>query len=514
MDTAIYDSQTKSLLSMQRRILFLMIAISAGVMLGRIIAVDSVDVYQLERRRWEEMERRVDARRSELVAKGVSGPRLERELDRIRQSLANEARLRRPFLSANDRSRWCTVRALVEPDMRVPGAPYAIDRVIEERLWDTIDMVMHDGHLYSSKPPLFATLVAGEYWVLYHGLGWSLKDHPYQVAWAVLLTFNWLPLIILFGVLVRLTQRLTDNFWTQAFVLGSACFGTYLTTFAITLNNHLPGAVCAAVSLEIACQILKDGRREIWRFVVLGLVASLGVTFELPSLIAYLVIFVLILAKIPSKTLFCFVPASCVVAAAFFLTNWIAHGSLIVPYGHRSSEAGENWYDFEYERQGRVIQSYWRNPVGVDRGESSVWVYAFHVLIGHHGIFSLTPLWLLSLIGLLLGLRDRSSRDWQILWLSVMIISVVCIVFYLTRPETDRNYGGMTCCFRWVLWLTPYWLIALVPVINRLSSFTIGRWFALTVMAVSCASAATATWNPWTHPWLFQWLEAAGWIRY
>ena len=29
----------------------------------------------------------------------------------------------RPFLSANDRSRWCTVRALVEPDMQVPALP-------------------------------------------------------------------------------------------------------------------------------------------------------------------------------------------------------------------------------------------------------------------------------------------------------------------------------------------------------------------------------------------------------
>ena len=35
----------------------------------------------------------------------------------------------------------------------------AIDRVIQVPLWDTIDMVKHDGHLYSSKPPLFPTLL-------------------------------------------------------------------------------------------------------------------------------------------------------------------------------------------------------------------------------------------------------------------------------------------------------------------------------------------------------------------
>ena len=38
-------------------------------------------------------------------------------------SVDKPARARRPFLSANDRSRWCTVRALVEDDMRVAGVP-------------------------------------------------------------------------------------------------------------------------------------------------------------------------------------------------------------------------------------------------------------------------------------------------------------------------------------------------------------------------------------------------------
>lgn len=514
MNASFRDSQQGLSASLRRQLFFLIIAASAGIMLGRIIAVDSVDVYQLERRRWEEIDQKVDARRSELVARGVTGARLETELERIRRALESEARLRRPFLSANDRSRWCTVRALVEPEMRVPGAPYAIDRVIQERLWDTIDMVKHDGHLYSSKPPLFATLVAGEYWLLYHGLGWTLKDNPYQVAWVVLLTFNWLPLIFSFCVLVRLIQRLTENFWAQVFVLVSACFGTYLTTFVVTLNNHLPAAVCAVVGMELALQILQDGRRQAWRFIVLGFVAALGVTFELPSLIAWAILLVVLLAKVPSKTIAYFIPASGVIVAAFFVTNWVAHGSLVVPYGHRSNEGGENWYDFEYERQGRIIQSYWRNPSGVDRGESSVGVYAFHVLVGHHGIFSLTPLWILSVIGLGIGLRGRSFSKWRILWIIITVISVVCVAFYLTRPETDRNYGGMTCCFRWVLWLTPFWLVSMVPVINRLSDSRPGRWVALIALVVSCASAASATWNPWTHPWLYQWLESAGWIRY
>ena len=77
-----------------------------------------------------------------------------------------------PMLSANDRSRWCTIAALVNE------GTYAIDSLIERRhsetnrrYWYSIDMVRHraaDGreHAYSSKPPLLPTLLAGEYWLI------------------------------------------------------------------------------------------------------------------------------------------------------------------------------------------------------------------------------------------------------------------------------------------------------------------------------------------------------------
>src|SRR3972149_12236964 len=98
--------------------------------------------------------------------------------------------LPRPSPSPTARSRWRPVRALVEPDMRVAGAPYAIDKVIQEPNWDTIDMVKHDGHLYSSKPPLLATMIAGIYWPVYHLTGMSLATHPFVVGRIMLVIIN------------------------------------------------------------------------------------------------------------------------------------------------------------------------------------------------------------------------------------------------------------------------------------------------------------------------------------
>ena len=74
-----------------------------------------------------------------------------------------------PFQSANDRSRWCTIRSLGDL------GTYEIDSVIAEDgdgdQWNTIDKVVHLGqdgklHYYSSKPTLLPTLLAIEYRVV------------------------------------------------------------------------------------------------------------------------------------------------------------------------------------------------------------------------------------------------------------------------------------------------------------------------------------------------------------
>ncbi len=123
----------------------------------------------------------------------------------MRRGLREDLKLQRPFLSANDRSRWLTIRSLVE------RGTYEIDGLIGEPTWDTIDMVQHRGrdgelHLYSSKPPLLATLMAGEYWLINRFSGATLRDNPYEIGRIMLITFNILPLVLMY-VLDRSTCR-------------------------------------------------------------------------------------------------------------------------------------------------------------------------------------------------------------------------------------------------------------------------------------------------------------------
>src|SRR5262249_5831649 len=158
-----------------------------------------------------------------------------------------------------------------------------------------------------------------------------------------------------------------------------------------------------------------------------------------------------LLIKAPRRTLLAYSPAALLVVAAFFGTNWLAHGSLIPPYAHRdysgffggdSSDrfedviplhSGEtvtlrghksNWYDYEFTRtDGKLVSSYWRpeNRQGIDIGEPSLGKYAANLLVGHHGIFSLTPIWLLAIPGVLMlwWNDDYAMRDLAILILLI-----------------------------------------------------------------------------------------------
>src|SRR5204863_356439 len=129
---------------------------------------------------------------------------------------------------SNDRSRWATIRALVDGDPKTGEPPgYVIGRrdrkvflstiatplaanseldaaalavagytlrvksdrgIIFEDGYQSVDKVLHPQTLefYSSKPPLLSTLVAGLYWLLQWLTGWTLARDPFEVVRAIL----------------------------------------------------------------------------------------------------------------------------------------------------------------------------------------------------------------------------------------------------------------------------------------------------------------------------------------
>ncbi|MDG2381497.1 MAG: hypothetical protein P8N76_07475 [Pirellulaceae bacterium] len=407
-----------------------------------------------------------------------------------------------PFFSANDRSRWSTISAIVD------HGTFEIDEVRKRPGWKSIDMVRHPGadgkeHYYSSKPPLFPTLLAGEYFLIRNIFGANLQEDTFYIARIMLVLTNVIPILVMLLLIIRCVELEGRTDFGRIFVVTCACWGTFLTTFCITLNNHLPAAICVMICVFCLFSIWRSEAAHPIYFVVSGFAAAFAAANELPAL-SFLAVFGAGLFWLsPKKTLLAFLPAVALVAIAFFATNYVAHQSIRPPYAHRNP--GDNWYDYP--------GSYWMTPrEGVDRGESSRAIYAFHILVGHHGIFSLTPIWILSLIGICNWILQRDDLMKRGVAAGTVLLMVVCLTFYILRPEIDRNYGGVSSGFRWMFWFIPLWLITMIPTADWLADRRKGRWLAMGLLAISTLSAQFAAGNPWSHPWIYQYLTAIGWV--
>jgi hypothetical protein len=444
-----------------------------------------------------------------------------------------------PLLRSNDRSRWCTIRALVDEGTYVIGRrdpaqatasnPYGDTGIVFEDGWTSVDKVLPNGkEFYSSKPPFLPTLLAGEYWLMKHAFGWSLGgDGParWWVVRIILLTVNVLPLAFYLVLLDRLAEWLGTSGWGRFFVLVSACFGTFVTSFAGALNNHVMATCCVIFAMDPILRILCGGPRHDtpWRYAIGGFFTAFAACNELPAAALATALLVVLLTHAPGKTLVWFLPAATLPVAGFFLCNYLAIGQLMPAY----EKLGGPWYAYPGSNFNPNAPLELRRGIDWAKEKESYGMYLFHFFIGHHGIFSLTPVWLLVIPGIGMGLvagKRNDAADYELSaetdfararrarWLVAAItlfVSVVVVAFYAALAP--RNYSGWTIGPRWLMWLTPLWLLTLLPVADRLGGSRGGRIFACVLLGFSVLSAVPPAGNPWHHPWIYTiWEQSSG----
>ncbi len=403
-----------------------------------------------------------------------------------------------PLQSANDRSRWSTVWSLVE------RGTYQIDEIDAASGWSTIDKVRHEGHFYSSKPPLQSTLVAGVYWCVKRITGWNLIDHTAEISRLILLLVNWLPRVLSLIVTAMLVERYARRDFGKLFVLAVASWATLLGPFTSSLNNHSPAAICVVLAMYPLLRVISDGDHRKRFFVLSGFFSAATFTFEIPAALLVVVFGALLLKANPKRTLILFVPAALIPIVAFVSLNCVVTGSLSPFY----SSYGSDKYVYEHEG----IPSYWTNPQGLDRNLDSPLMYFVHCTIGHHGLLSLTPVWLLTLVGWLGWRRWPNCRQRTMLLIGAGI-TVAVLGFYLTRTQ-NYNYGGNSVALRWMLWLVPLWLIAMIPVFDAWGSRRGFQVFSSILLAGSVVSANLPGSNPWQSTWLLSLMEHWKWVDY
>src|SRR5262249_28633128 len=143
------------------------------------------------------------------------------------------------------------------------------------------------------------------------------------------------------------------------------------------------------------------------RFLLAGICAALTAAFELPAMSFLVGLFVLLLWHGPKQTLLGFAPPVLVVVAAGLLTNYLAIGKLTPAYAELGQKS--EWYMYD--------GSHWKeDPAkpkrGIDfaRNAEGRGSYIFHFLFGHHGVYLLSPIFLLSLAGMVSTLKGNGIR--------------------------------------------------------------------------------------------------------
>ena len=436
-------------------------------------------------------------------------------------------------LTANDISRYCTVWALLERGTyAIDDCPWAKDTQDKVRKPEPFSKLPQPPeHFYSSKPPLFATMMAGVIYPFrklsgveldrkfeqkriernvekadpeHPGQTIRVKETPPPVIWpAYILYFK--PVIVLFNVVpfcaflilyVRLLDRYAPNDWAWFVSLFAGAWGNYLVVFNASLNNHTVAAYSAFFSLYALISILEDESARPGRFLQAGFWGGFCCCNEIPAASFGVLLFVCLMIKNPRATLVYFVPAALVPLSAFFATQYLALGQLKPVY----EEFGTKAYNYD--------GAYWQTPLEFDRFNDhpeSYPVYLFHMTFGRHGVFSLTPIFLFSILGATWSVAKRDGKL-RVPSAITLILTVVLLAFYTVNPKA-RNYGGSTSGLRWLFWLIPFWLVSLPSGLAWGQSRKWGRGLTLTALAFSVFAAGYALRSPWTHPWIVDALE-------
>ena len=445
-----------------------------------------------------------------------------------------------PMFSSNDKSRWATIRSLADEGTYVIGRRvypdggdpkrYRDEGIIAEPQFRSLDIVLRpleEGErrgeqvreFYSSKPPLMPTVLAGGYWVLKKAFGWDIVKDRWLVIPFIVFTVNVIPLAVYLVLLARLIDGTGKTDFGKLLAFTTAAVGTFLITFSGTLNNHSPAAYCvlfAAYPLLRAVQQQRDMGK--WGYVSCGFFAACAATFDLPALSLVAALGIPLLVARPKPTILYFLPAAAVPIAALFACNYAAFGTFEPVY----EKFGGPWYRYEGSHWAKVGTP---GAKGIDFNQEPTHVYAFHLLFGHHGWFSLTPVWLLAFAGLA-GLGIRSAADvrkmfgkvngtgWTMELFAAMtlVVSATVFAFYLTRTQS-YNYGGFTSGPRWLFWLIPLWAVAVAPAADRLAGSRAGRVLCAVLLGFSVLSVFYPV-NPWRHPWILNLMEFTGYKRY
>lgn len=332
--------------------------------------------------------------------------------------------------NANTGSRYATIEALVD------YGTYYID---DTRYVHTIDKKKVGEHFISSKPPLLPTYGAAVYWVYQKLTGQNIAEHEGNVVRTVSfftgLLFHGVFLVYLYRFCLLLFRRRLTILVTLAF----GAFGFLGAAYATTINNHSVGATLALVGLFHAYRA-GQGSVGYKDWILAGFWLGINGAVDLTCLAFIPTVGLYLLVRNWRKAVFAYGVAALPGLLSLIGLNYLIMGSFSPAYlNSEVQNFAENYFK--------------HNRAGIDALREPKHIYAWNVLLGHHGVFSMTPLFCFGLYELVRRLKQRSY-----LHESLVVASVFAAVFYFYIFRT-RNYGGWCVGMRWLVPFMPMFIL-------------------------------------------------------
>ncbi len=384
------------------------------------------------------------------------------------------------FVGDTVTSRMATVYALThDGTWFIDRPPEAPPNPFEPQTIDKV--VLPNGRLISSKPPLLPLLMTAEYAALRRFAGWDL-DNPGDlkpVLRVMVLTLAQLPFWLGLAGFALLVNLFIARPWRAAFPVLLLGLASPVPGYAQQLNNHTPALAALIWVLYLSAGLASNRLRPAgWRFALLGLLAGLVFCMDMPVTIYAALAGLFVVARHPKAALLWGGLGALLPLAVHFGAMWMITGD------PRPVQVRGETYLFE--------NSYWRNPLGIDALNEPRLVYLFHMTFGRFGMFLLFPVLLAAAPGAAEAVR-RNTGGMRPAVPALLAGFAVLTLYYLF---STNNYGGAAYGFRWYLGSVPVLLALGIPVFARVRS----PW-AWALIAAACAVSCYSAWECLRAPW-------------
>ena len=384
-------------------------------------------------------------------------------------------------LSVNPASRYATMESLVE------RGTWSID----DSSLQTVDKVMVNGRLYSSKPPLMIALMTPAYWLLRTVQTFGFAEDAYRTARAMRLFVAVLPWFVAMAFWLALIRKITDPL-VRAWAGVAMITGGLITAYGSHLDNHSVATASLIVGAVLLMPILDEEPPAAMRAFWGGLLWGFATTCDLGSIPVVALVGLVALWRLRDDPGVAAGLALGLLAAPVLQTGLL----LAITGDPRPFYIREGLYDY--------AGSYWRNPVEFDALDEPTPIYAFHALFGHHGLFSVTP-WLL--LGLPWFWRRENSAPLETFRRAAVAGSLFVVAYYILRTA---NYGGRCVGMRWWMVLHPVLALGACRVVLRDDLLRKRPLLIGALTGWSAISALGGAINPWEEGLVYAIFRAVG----